>query len=61
MVEPIDKEKAAARAAKYATESASHSSGSFSGGSSSGPAPLAKPFFQEDVHTIAEEDESEVN
>jgi hypothetical protein len=60
MVEPIDKEKAAARAAKYATESASHSSGSFSGGSSSGPAPLAKPFFQEDVHTIAEEDESEV-
>lgn len=60
MVEPIDKDKAAARAAKHAVDSGSHSSGSLSGGSGSGPAPLAKPFFQEDVHTIAEEDESEV-
>jgi len=60
MVEPIDKVKAAARAAR-ATDSGSRSSGSLSAGdSNSGPAPIAKPFFQEDVHTIAEEDESEV-
>lgn len=59
MVEPIDKVKAAARAARPTTDSRSRSSGSLSGGdSSSGPAPPTKPFFQED--TIAEEDESEV-
>jgi hypothetical protein len=61
MVEPIDKVKAAARAARKGTDSGSRSSGSLSvGDSSSGPAPASKPFFQEDVPTIAEEDESEV-
>lgn len=60
MVEPINKVKAAARAAKPANESGTPLSGSLSGESSLGPAPPAKPFFQEDVHTTTEDDKSEV-
>jgi len=60
MVEPIDKVKAAARAAQRATNSGSsgsHSSG-FLSVNDSGPGPISRPVLQENRNIIAEEDES---